>query len=269
MTTEHDGAQAPVAGDATAGDTASETIATAAVADEAGQQPEAADETADKAAKTFTQDEVDALIAKRLSREQRKQAQLQRVAPPAVDAPAYAGTLKLEQFDSPEAYAEALADQKATERLQQRDAQRQQQEVHSAHLDREEAAREKYDDYEQVAYIPRLPITETMAETIRLSDIGPDLAYHLGQNPKEADRIAKLSPLSQAKELGKLEAKLADAPPVKRTTTAPAPISPVTPRSSSPAIDTTDPRSIKQMSTSEWIAAENARERRRLEAASR
>lgn len=268
MTTEQDGAAAPVAGDVAAGDTASETTATAAVADEAVQQPEAADAD-EKPSKTFTQEEVDALIAKRLAREQRKMEQRQRVQPVADAVAAPAGSLRLEQFDSPEAYAEALADQKATERLQQRDVQRQQQEVHSAHLDREETAREKYDDYEQVAYNPRLPITETMAETIRLSDIGPDLAYHLGQNPKEADRISKLSPLSQAKELGRLEAKLADAPPVKRTTTAPAPISPVTPRSSSPAIDTTDPRSIKQMSTSEWIAAENARERRRLEAASR
>ena len=270
MTTENDGAVAPVAGDVAAGDTASEAVATAAVADEAVQQPEGADATDEKPTKTFTQEEVDALIAKRLAREQRKQEQRQRMQPPPVETPAaYAGTLTLEQFESPEAYAEALADQKATERLQLREQQRQREEVHSAYMDREEAARERYDDYEQVAYNPRLPITETMAETIRASDIGPDLAYHLGQNPKEADRIARLPPLSQAKELGRLEAKLADAPPVKRVTSAPAPISPVTPRSNSPAIDTTDPRSVKQMSTSEWIAAENARERKRLEAAHR
>lgn len=269
MTTEQDGVQAPVAGDVAAGDTASDAIATAAVADEVVQEPASADAAADEP-KTFTQEQVDEIVAKRLARDRRKQEQLQRVAPPADAVAAPAGTLRLEQFDSTEAYAEALADQKAAERLQQRELQRQQQEVHSAHLDREEAAREKYDDYEQVAYNPRLPITETMAETIRASDIGPDLAYHLGQNPKEADRISKLPPLLQAKELGRLEAKLADAPPVKKTTTAPAPISPVTPRSSGTnAIDTTDPRSVKTMSTSEWIAAENARERKRLEAAYR
>lgn len=268
MTTEQDGAAAPVAGDVAAGDTASDTTATAAVADEAVQQPEAGDAD-EKPSKTFTQEEVDALIAKRLAREQRKMEQRQRVQPVADAVVAPAGSLRLEQFDSPEAYAEALADQKAAERLQQRDMQRQQQEVISAHMDREEAAREKYDDYEQVAYNPRVPITESMAETIRASDIGPDLAYHLGQNPKEAERIARLPPLLQAKELGRLEAKLADAPPVKKTTSAPAPISPVTPRGSSPAVDTTDPRSIKTMSTAEWVAAENARERKRLEAAYR
>jgi hypothetical protein len=42
-----------------------------------------------------------------------------------------------------------------------------------------------------------------MAETIQSSDIGPELAYYLGTNPKEADRISRLHPLAQAKEIGK------------------------------------------------------------------
>jgi hypothetical protein len=106
-----------------------------------------------------------------------------------------------------------------------------------------------------------------MAETIQYSDIGPDLAYWLGTNPKEADRIARLPPLMQAREIGKIEVKLADNPPVKKTTSAPTPISPVTARSSgSPSHDTTDPRSIKTMSTSEWIEAERNRQIRKAEA---
>jgi hypothetical protein len=106
-----------------------------------------------------------------------------------------------------------------------------------------------------------------MAETIQSSDVGPELAYYLGSNPKEADRISRMTPFSQAKEIGKIEAKLADNPPVKRTTSAPAPISPVTARSSgSPALDTTDPRSIKTMTTSQWIEADRARQMKKLEA---
>jgi hypothetical protein len=71
----------------------------------------------------------------------------------------------------------------------------------------------------------------------------------------------------QAKEIGKIEAKLAADPPVKKTSTAPAPIAPVTARStSSPAYDTTDPRSVKAMSTSEWIEAERARQIKKWEA---
>jgi len=133
--------------------------------------------------------------------------------------------------------------------------------------EREEQAREKYEDFEQVAYNPNLRITNVMAETIQASDIGPDLAYFLGTNPKEADRISRLSPILQAKEIGKIEAKLSDNPPAKKTTSAPAPIAPVTARSTGgAAYDTTDPRSIKTMSASEWIEAERQRQIRKWEA---
>jgi hypothetical protein len=106
-----------------------------------------------------------------------------------------------------------------------------------------------------------------MAETIQTSDVGPDVAYFLGSNPKEADRIARLPPILQAKEIGKIEARLASDPPVKKSSSAPSPISPVTARGSgSPAYDTTDPRSVKAMSTSDWIAAERQRQIKKLEA---
>jgi len=125
----------------------------------------------------------------------------------------------------------------------------------------------QYDDFEQVAYNPRLPITSVMAQTIQASEVGPDVIYYLGTNPKEADRISHLAPFLQAKEIGRIEAKLVAAPPVKKTTTAPAPIAPVTPRgNNAPVIDTTDPRSIKSMSTSEWIEADRARQMRKWEA---
>jgi hypothetical protein len=109
-----------------------------------------------------------------------------------------------------------------------------------------------------------------MAETIRSSDIGPELAYYLGTNPKDAERISRLAPLAQAKEIGKIEAKLASDPPMKRTTSAPAPISPVTARSTgSQAYDTTDPRSTKTMTDSQWIEAERLRQRKKWEAQNR
>ena len=108
----------------------------------------------------------------------------------------------------------------------------------------------------------------TMAEAIRESDFGPDIAYYLGTNPSESNRIARLTPLSQAKEIGRIEAKLqAEPPKAVKTTSAPAPIKPVTAHSQSQSYDTTDPRSTKTMSTSEWIAAE--RERQRKQYASR
>ena len=106
-----------------------------------------------------------------------------------------------------------------------------------------------------------------MAQSIQSSDVGPDLLYWLGTNPKEADRISRLNPILQAKEIGKIEAGLASNPPVKKTSTAPAPIAPVTARSTGYSqYDTTDPRSTKSMSTSEWIEAERLRQIKKYEA---
>lgn len=215
--------------------------------------------------KKFTQAEIDAMISKRLAREQRKWEREQQAKLAQPQAPKEVPPV--DQFESPEAYAEALAVKKAEELLAQREYQKQQAAIDDAYHEREEEARAKYDDFEQVAYNPQLRVTSVMAETIKASDMGPDLAYWLGTNPKEADRISRLSPLLQAREIGKIEAKLAAAPLVKPTTSAPAPISPVTARTSgNPSYDTTDPRSVKAMSTSDWIEAERARQIKKLQA---
>jgi hypothetical protein len=237
---------------------APEQAATAAPA------PEVAAATPDEqtTVKTFTQDEVDAMIGKRLARERRTWDRERTKAPEPVAAP-----VSQEQFESVEKYAEALATQKAEQLLQQREIERQQSAIIESYHEREEQARDKYEDFEAVAYNPSLKITTVMAQTIQASDTGPDVAYYLGLNPKEADRISRLSPFLQAKEIGKLEAKVASSPPTKKPSSAPAPIQPVVASSSrGPAYDTTDPRSLKSMSTSEWIAAERQRQIRAWEA---
>jgi len=214
------------------------------------------------AVKTFTQEEVDALIGKRLARERRS---WERERPKAPAAPAEPVTQ--DKFESVEAYADALAAQKAEQLLQQRELERQQAALVESYHEKEEQAREKYDDFEQVAYNPSLKISTVMAQTIQASEIGPDIAYFLGSNPKEADRISRLSPFLQAKEIGKIEAKVAASPPTRKPSSAPAPIEPVAARASgAPAYDTTDPRSIKAMSTSDWIAAERQRQIKAWEA---
>lgn len=213
------------------------------------------------AAKSFSQEELDAAIGKRLAREQRKWERERAVAPIVpTDVPS------VDQYETVEAYAEALAEQKAEQLMAKRDQSRHQSELIEAYHDREEDARSKYEDFEQVAYNPNLRITNAMAESIQSSDIGPEVAYYLGSNPKEADRISRLTPLVQAKEIGRIEATLTSNPPVKKTSSAPAPIAPVTARGGNSAnYDTTDPRSIKTMSTSEWIAAERARQVKKAE----
>jgi hypothetical protein len=233
--------------------------------------PEVAENQVDQVEeKKYSQAEIDAMIGKRLAREQRKWEREQANRSAESQIVKAAPTASVDQFESPEAYAEALAYQKAEELIAKREAAKQQSAVLESYHDLEEEARTKYDDFEQVAYNPKLPITNVMAETIQSSDVGPELAYYLGSNPKEADRISRMSPLSQAKEIGKIEAKLVSAPPVRKTTSAPAPISPVTARSAgATTLDTTDPRSIKSMTTSQWIEAERARQIKKLQAQNR
>ena len=244
--------------------TAPEQVATSAP-DAEVKSPDVVEEQQEKPARTFTQEELDAAISKRLAREQRKWEREQAARATAVpqvpkDLP------PADQFESPEAYVEALATKKAEELVVRQKQAQERSAIESAYADRVEVALDRYPDFEQVAYSQNHPVTDVMAEVIQASEAGPDIAYWLGSNPKEAARIARLSPTLQAKEIGVIEAKLAAAPPVKKTTSAPAPITPVTARASgSPSYDTTDPRSVKSMSTSEWIEAERQRQIRKAQ----
>ena len=121
-----------------------EQVATAAPEPEVNA-PEA------EAPKTFSQEELDAAIGKRLAREQRKweREQVQRVAETqTLRAPA---AQSADQFETPEAYADALAYQKAEQLIAQREAAKQHSQVLESYHDKEEEARAKYDDFEQVA----------------------------------------------------------------------------------------------------------------------
>ena len=243
---------------------APEQVATAAPEPEIAAPVEAQPESP----KSFSQEELDAAIGKRLAREQRKWEREARQAEAPKPVPVEHVTP--EQFTTTEEYVEALTTSKAQQIVQQQQFAKQQKELLGNYHDKEEDARSKYEDFEQVAYNPKLTITDLMAQTIQASDNGPDIAYYLGTNPKEADRIARLQPFLQAKEIGRLEAKIASEPITKRTSSAPAPISPVTARGGhSGGYDTTDPRSIKTMTTSQWIEAERARQVKKQEARNR
>lgn len=237
-----------------------------------------------EAEKTFTQKELDEIIAKRVAKEQRK-AQREadrRIAAALQEQPKQPqvqaeGRPKPENFTSTEDYVEAVADWKASERIRTElearekasNEARQREEVskvHSEFLSREDEVREKYDDYDKVAYQTPYECTPAMAQVIQWSEMGPELAYYLGKHPDEASRIAQIrNPLVAAKELGKLEDKISASPSVQKTSSAPTPIKPVTSKSSIPVRDTTDPRS-DSLSTKEWIRLENERERKKLAA---
>ncbi len=127
------------------------------------------------------------------------------------------------------AYIDALTDWKADQavekRFTQREAQARTQTALQAFTQR---VTEQFPDGEPAGLeqIRRLPTLSPVIQEVMLeSDIGPKLANHLGANPRELARISALPPIQQARELTKLEMKLATppAPTPKTATDAPAP----------------------------------------------
>jgi len=208
--------------------------------------------------KKFTQQELDSILEKRLARQKRE---LQRRQPSSPNSTIDVNTqLNPEHYSTNEDYIDALATQKAEKIAQEREIQQESQKVYDAYADKTELAREKYPDFESVVGSSDFKVTDVMIDAIITSENGPDIAYHLAKNSSEAEKISKLSPLLQIKEIGKLEVKLASSPPVKKVTNAPDPISPINSGNTKGAVyDTTDPRSVDSMSTSDWINAERKR----------
>lgn len=150
---------------------------------------------------------------------------------PRVDAPS--GPPRREDFDSIESYLEAKTEFQLAEKLKEVEAKAERARHEQAIKQREttwqqkqaEAAK-KYEDFIDVVSADDLAITPIMAEAIKDSDMGPEVAYYLGKNPDQAERIARLNPAAQVREIGKIEARLESKPP-KSASKAPPPISPV------------------------------------------
>jgi hypothetical protein len=111
-------------------------------------------------------------------------------------------------------------------------------------------AKAKYSDFEAVALSDEVPVTPVMGDLIKTSDVGADVAYHLGQNRALAAQIAKMNPLDAARAIGRIEASL-QQPKARTETNAPPPISPV--RGSASA-----PLNPDKMSMQDYVAARRA-----------
>lgn len=123
----------------------------------------------------------------------------------------------------------------------------------AAFLERAAPLKQKYADFESVVDSP--VFTPEMREGIFDSEQGPEIAYFLGKNHAEANRIAGLPPAQMLREIGKLEARFAPNP--KAVSAAPSPITPVT----GTAGPSKDP---EQMTTAEWMAWNRQKELERL-----
>jgi len=126
-----------------------------------------------------------------------------------------------DQFESQDAYLEALAERKADERFnawqQKQQAEQQQAQVAKQTTDDlaglHSAGAAKYADFANLVNNPDLPMTETMVNAMLVVDSGHEIAYHLAKNPADALRIASMAPTAQAREMGQLAKRLAAPPP--------------------------------------------------------
>lgn len=249
---------------------ASEPVAADEVEDEQKEAPESdpvkdeeqeGEDAAEKPAKKGGfQRRIDKLTREKHELAQRVAALEQgKPAQAAQPKPEAAGKPTAETFDTYEDYVEALAEYKLDQRFE---AQRQQAEterrdreaegVRSQWAARADATRAKFADYDDVLEAAdTVPVTATIQQALLESEVGPELAYMLAKAPAELARIAKLSPVGQAREIGKLEAKLSPSSQQKpKASTAPAPPKPVTGGKGS--VDLSDP-------TVEYSAWEQAR----------
>lgn len=148
---------------------------------------------------------------------------------PYIGAPPDPKSFELGEYDPK--YAAALAKYELRSETAQAHLaqQRRDAEAYAARLAdsfRERAAKaaERYEDFHEVAASNDHPVTTAMAQTIVLTESGPDVAYWLGKNKSEAVRIANLPPAAQSFELGKIAARLeAQREAAKETKAAPPP----------------------------------------------
>lgn len=217
--------------------------------------------------KNYTQEEVDRIVRKakkNASYLARKEAeaelyrqQVERGVQRAPEAKPEDAPPKREDFDDYETYLEARADYKAEQKVkavlaeqQTRTQQQTQQSSESQRLARYQQdldkARSSIPDFDEVTGEADVPVTQTMRDAILESDVGALLTYHLAKNPAEAERIARLSPIAQAKAIGQIEASLASKP-APQVSKAPAPIKPISGASGGHA----DP---SKMSMDEYLA---------------
>jgi len=86
--------------------------------------------------------------------------------------------------------------------------------------------RQAIPDWDEVmAKAENVEVLPHVAEAVLDSERGPEIFYHMAQNPGFAERLNGLSPTRAALEIGKIEASLT-AP--RRQSQAPAPITPIT-----------------------------------------
>lgn len=165
------------------------------------------------------------------------------------------GKPTLDKYETLEAFYEALADWKLDQREKTKaataEADKAKESAAAAQKvwnDRETTFKAEHADYDGLideVQIPKTASVPAIQQALIESEIGPAILYDLAKNPDELKRIAGLSPASAVKEIGKIEARLAEkkAPekPQQKLSNAPPPAARVGERTASAGKSIDDP----------------------------
>jgi O6-methylguanine-DNA--protein-cysteine methyltransferase len=181
---------------------------------------------------------MDAIIGKRLDKEQRKlsrQFELEienrllkeQARKPEVDVK---GAPAPEDFASSDDYYDARAEWIADKKFEQKLSER--EKANSAKQLTEEATRRvtafiaKHPDYEEtIENIKHIQVHQSVLDALKQSEVGADITYYLAKNQNELDKIVGMTPHAAIMALGKIESKLTATEPDKRPVSkAPVPI---------------------------------------------
>jgi hypothetical protein len=162
--------------------------------------------------------------------------------------------------------AKAAAREAAKEELQaERNATRQQESLKSWAKKEAEFIKSKPDYVEKVLEARTLPISREIQMELRDSELGPQIAYYLVENPEKAAAIMQLPMKEQLKEIGRIEARLESTktPARPAVSQAPPPVGKIDADDAATVVKVDSPDS-DNLSDKEWTRRRNAQERANL-----
>lgn len=126
-------------------------------------------------------------------------------------------------------------------------------------------AKKEFADFESVAFSEETLMSDAMRDAIVTSDFGARIAYELGKNPDEAERIANLNPVAAIREIGKIESRISSTKPAAEDDKEDPPAASSAPRPPTPVRRATAPqRGLRDdMPYKDWLKEREAELKRK------
>jgi hypothetical protein len=210
----------------------------------------------------FSQDEVDAFLKKRLAKESRRTerkiaeevAKAKQSQQPSQPSRGEFATDEEHQRASFDHAVTEKAKELARKEIAELKEREQFEKSSSTFWEKADDLAERFPDFDSVVTDPGLPLNGPILEFVMDSDIGPELAYHLGKHKGEAMKLARMSPVKAVMRLLEIQNEIKSKPKA-RISSAPEPMQPVGNRGRATA--SALPSDSDDMET--WAAKERAR----------